>query len=1086
MVRVKRNNYLTKQIKENLPEYYINGRSREWRNKTDEEKAEWIKEAKRLLRITRKDDKIIKEFMKETNEKLAGLANEEKIKINLNKLDNINKEKRKKAIEALFIEARDIRNKANKRIIFSTNGNNNKFNVLNDNLFNSKFIKNSGFSLAIEPDERAFSDAPEENKNFIEELDEIEFKSFYKTNKNNNREGAFFKYFLNIDLDLKKYQIFNSRYNADFTDNCLIYALRLLGLDKNKLDYIKNYIRGSNIAKCKLEEIAEKLNIRIELIEDREDETNNNIRTTIYNKEAKEIYKLALVDNHYFIYENSGYTKYFIENYHKLANIKNNKIIYRYREGKGYDRDEKRTIDTLKLIKLLLENKEHLLEEINYNNISSFQENLIKVDFIDDLEYNEDLATRPKIKIDNDNNDKKNEKEYLNIFADFETFNEVNEKGQLLHIPYLLCVKYDNEEEIKYYSGFNCAEEFIKELEKREEKHYKLIFHNAKYDYNFIAKLIKIESELNSEGHFKNLIGYTRKGQEIFIKCSYNLFNIALKDCPKAFLSKEEQAKIKKEIMPYELYNRQNINKRYLELNEINEKLFKSVEDYKEFINNCKKWGLYNSVNNKIDIVEYSKIYCFSDVEILNKSYNKFKEWIINDFKINIDNYLTISSIADEYFKINGCYNDIYEVSLNIQKFIMGCIYGGRVMLNSNKKINTLENDKLNNTKTIINDFDAVSLYPSAMRLLEYPKGKPKILKENELNLNFLNSCDAYYIEIKILKVGIKREFPLLCKFADNKRNYINEMEGEIIKVDKIYFEDLINFHKIEYEILRGYYYNDGTNPKIKEVIQYLFNKRKELKKEGNKAEIIYKLLMNSAYGKTIQKQHDKEYKFIYGNDAYKSYISKNYNYITSIYKLDDKEIYKIEVIKNKNNHFNLCHIGSLILSQSKRIMNEIITLAEDNNIFIYYQDTDSIHIKDNEIKLLEKLFKDKYNRELIGSNLGQFHSDFSLNGSSGLVYSVGFIGLGKKCYLDILESKNEKGDLINGFHIRLKGISKEAIDNKLISTDYNNIVDIFNDLYNGKNIEFDLTAEGKKACFKFFKNYDVITQINFKRNIKF
>ena len=61
----------------------------------------------------------------------------------------------------------------------------------------------------------------------------------------------------------------------------------------------------------------------------------------------------------------------------------------------------------------------------------------------------------------------------------------------------------------------------------------------------------------------------------------------------------------------------------------------------------------------------------------------------------------------------------------------------------------------------------------------------------------------------------------------------------------------------------------------------------------------------------------------------------------------------------------------------SKRIMNEVMCTAEDNNIPIYYQDTDSMHIENDLIPLLANKFKERFGRELIGKNLGQFHSDF-------------------------------------------------------------------------------------------------------------
>ena len=41
-------------------------------------------------------------------------------------------------------------------------------------------------------------------------------------------------------------------------------------------------------------------------------------------------------------------------------------------------------------------------------------------------------------------------------------------------------------------------------------------------------------------------------------------------------------------------------------------------------------------------------------------------------------------------------------------------------------------------------------------------------------------------------------------------------MENKILRVDKIALEDLIEFQKVEFEIIRGYYFNEGFNPKIK------------------------------------------------------------------------------------------------------------------------------------------------------------------------------------------------------------------------------------------------------------------------------
>ena len=67
--------------------------------------------------------------------------------------------------------------------------------------------------------------------------------------------------------------------------------------------------------------------------------------------------------------------------------------------------------------------------------------------------------------------------------------------------------------------------------------------------------------------------------------------------------------------------------------------------------------------------------------------------------------------------------------------------------------------------------------------------------------------------------------------------------------------------------------------------------------------------------------------------------------------------------------NFNQC--GVIILDYSKRIMNEVMCLAEDLKIKMFYQDTDSIHMEDSKVQLLCSEYKKKYGRELIGSALG-------------------------------------------------------------------------------------------------------------------
>ena len=284
------------------------------------------------------------------------------------------------------------------------------------------------------------------------------------------------------------------------------------------------------------------------------------------------------------------------------------------------------------------------------------------------------------------------------------------------------------------------------------------------------------------------------------------------------------------------------------------------------------------------------------------------------------------------------------------------------------------------------------------------------------------------------------------------------------------------------------------------------------------------------------------EEKSIFFDNEYKSdiYIQRNYNWIKSYLKFNNK--IKIDTINTIDEHFNMSHIGCQILSMSKRIMNELMCLAEDNNIILYYQDTDSIHIEDDDIKNLEKIYNDKYGRELIGKSMGQFHSDFVMKGAKNII-STKLITLGKKSYCDVLEGYkletkkygideinnislfNKNGDIysigddlidkygdvqyknnieldennnkiiIQDYHFRMKGIPQDILINRVKNSflknekSYDNIYDLYQGLLSGDKITFNLLDNGSKndrLQLKFNKDYSISVMDEFNRMISF
>ena len=66
-----------------------------------------------------------------------------------------------------------------------------------------------------------------------------------------------------------------------------------------------------------------------------------------------------------------------------------------------------------------------------------------------------------------------------------------------------------------------------------------------------------------------------------------------------------------------------------------------------------------------------------------------------------------------------------------------------------------------------------------------------------------------------------------------------------------------------------------------------------------------------------------------------------------------------IKRVKSILSHYNYVHCGVGILSMSKRIMNKVFSCADDCDIKIYYQDTDSIHLNYDDVDKIVDRYKE-------------------------------------------------------------------------------------------------------------------------------
>ena len=896
-----------------------------------------------------------------------------------------------------------------------------------------------------------------------------------------NRNVGKFKFYNNHNgVDLSEFQIYNKNDIID-NKNCLIYSLEKEGISEDVIN--KLIIKFSTLEKTSSNDICLKSfdYIKQSQFENVAKLINRHIIVTVYSephqikhyygekKDDEESINLAIYKNHIFNNKVTKYKKYAITNYEK---IKDKQDWNLYSEAAGKKKDGK-LLSTLELVRFL-DNSGFFTDIPHQIELTDNIKILSSSDLLANIESDQKEFQYKEPKVVNKNI----------FFADLENIN----KTDSLSIPFLSGIIAQKEQDPFISCGVNCITSMFDYVIQRNKKDLTnvIYFHNMKYDFSLMKSQIKIINICEKDGAIYSVDLYY-KGVIIVLKDSYKVFADKLSKFADAFkLSKELN---KKEAINYDYYTEKTINeesasiKRYKRgIKKEEKELF--MENIKPFIINEKRFNH----------MEYYKYYLKFDVLVLQQGMIAFNKCIFETFGKPIYDFLTISSFADDYFKCRKVYDDTYEVKGGLKKYLSKAVFGGRV--------NVCQEFKKQVINKVINDFDGVSLYPSAIHRLCDEFGLP-IGTAKRLNDKIINDKDYYVVDIEITKIGKKQQNPFIAIKSDVSLNYTNEIPvftqgssdqrdgGLFTTVDRFTLEDYIKFHEIEYRIIDGVYWNEGFNKKfacIKDVFDERLKQKSLKTAEGDIKQQIYKLVMNAAYGKTLLKS-SCEKNVVVNKKDFDKYIFNNFNTIKHAKKLSDNQYVITQYDPDESS--NRAHCGIAILSMSKRIMNEVMDVASSNKINIYYQDTDSLHMDDDQIDNLTKLYKDKYNRVLVGDNLGQFNSDFKHeNKQAKDIKSIKSIFLGKKAYVDYLEGTLPDGTKVYCLHCRLKGINEIALHNKAkeyTNKDMNdNIFNVYEDLANDKDIEFILNPDEKPSFNFTSEGVNKIESNTFKRLVNF
>lgn len=609
----------------------------------------------------------------------------------------------------------------------------------------------------------------------------------------------------------------------------------------------------------------------------------------------------------------------------------------------------------------------------------------------------------------------------------------------------------------------------------------------------------------------------------------------------------DEESTLAKEKLFYRWYTKENIinclEGKFPTLGEI-KKFLKGEEDYgkvaDDYLKALKRWKQTIDLaddDQKINLLDYSAYYCQRDCEVLLKCIHAFNTFCVETFGLSMFNYVSISSMGDALALKRGCYDGVVAMSGAIRAFIQKAVYGGRVMLADNKKQSFLPdmeklkpyldpNDKGGEPlpdELAVDDMDAVGLYTSTMALMGgIPKGVAKVFTPAEVAAlqEQPDQYDDYYVEVEVLDPGKRGlPFPLLPhRREDGGVDYnLGQVPHEpyTLVLNKLTILDAIQFQGVKFRFIRGVYFNEGVNMGISYLADELTNLRNSLKREGNPMQTVVKLLCNSLYGKTIMKESDTKTVILRDEESFLKYVVRHANEIVTVDSDEDDKNFRVLTVRETiSDHWTRPQAGARILAYSKRIMCRLFHIAHENNLKIFYQDTDSLQGPRRDIRLLAKAMEEAIaNGSLTkltlpprdsplhpgltvsafeGKGIGNFHSDFEVAGvvpAKGVpIVGVGAIYVGKKSYCVMLRSVHAGDDgkpiVKISYHCRLKGIPKRSID-KYCEEKRITPFELYQQLAAGEKVQFDL-ADANNPVFRKTATLGQTSRYKFNRVVSF
>lgn len=575
----------------------------------------------------------------------------------------------------------------------------------------------------------------------LEFLDETDFDEQFKetnieTTQYVSNGGEFWIWTCKLkDLDLSRYQIFNEINETTIKqmcdENCIVYACRQAGVDEDTLNFLKENMTTRFFPESKLKYFSDICNISFNVRHFSKTSASTHIKKYIQPNPKYTINLISMFD-HYLLDEDIPICPFYIRHYYEIEKCYENneewttdrKIrIYKYNDKKTGFKTTKKLSNISDIIKALFE--EEFFEPIHLGDFLTYESILYKEKILPivDLNYNSDYCCRLKEEIPKKISKNSFIRENV-VYADFECSTDG------IHEEYCICAMIPPNDK---FSGCNfkdfgnkCAYNFLNWIPNNSV----VYFHNLSYDINFLLnKVTKVCGTPIIKQNRVYQMETIYKSKKIIFKDSYSIINKKLKMFPIMFKLESGE----KEVFPYSYYSKELLkNNNTIGVISEAKKHLKSV-DHEQFVKNINSIKYCRIDDNHFNLDVYALFYCEQDVRILMLGFEQFRKDLRNVFDIEVYDFVSLSSIANRIMekRVYWQNGNLYDLAGTPREFISRCVEGGRCMTNSNKTM-------INDSGYSIVDFDAVSLYPSAVKRLYCLEGCPQVMYKEMKNQNYL------------------------------------------------------------------------------------------------------------------------------------------------------------------------------------------------------------------------------------------------------------------------------------------------------------------------------------------------------------